>query len=87
MTTLALILGVVVYMIYRSVKKRHGGDKKEIEIRDFEDDFKEIYGVSWDSWVSVKRDMLGDGEPLVSCITSVFTDMYRTMQEMNGAAK
>ncbi|MCM1104630.1 MAG: hypothetical protein NC409_11060 [Clostridium sp.] len=68
-------------------RKRRGKGKEEIEVREFEDDFKEIYGVSWDSWIAVKRDILGDGEPLTACITGVFADMYRTMQEIDGVKK
>lgn len=83
MTTLLFILVIVLYMAYRFMKKRHIPPESGTEITEFEDDFKAVYGTTWDSWVSVKRDMLGDGEPLILCITSVFSDMYRTCQESN----
>lgn len=82
MTTIAFVTGIIIYMMYRFAKKKRGKAAREgVEAVEFEEQFEETYGVSWDSWVSVKRDVLGDGEPLVACITGVFADMYRTVQK------
>lgn len=88
MTTVAFVLGIVVYMAYRFVKKRRTKeDTKEVKIVEFEDEFKATYGTTWETWVAVKRDVLNDNEALICCVTRVFSDMYRTMQEINGGVK
>lgn len=87
MTTLAFVLGIVVYMIYRFAKKRRGATEKKPDVKGFEDAFKETYGTTWTAWTAVKRDMLGDEDAFLACITSVFDDMYCTQQEMLGGVK
>ncbi len=86
MTTLAFVLAIVVYFGYRAIKKRKGKEEKP-EVREFEDDFKDIYGTTWDAWLTVNKDVLGDNDMMISRITKVFGDMYRTVQEMNRGAK
>lgn len=80
-----LVLGIVFFIGYRFMKKRKSTQNK-VEVVDFEEDFKNTYGTTWESWVTVKRDMLGD-DAAIAAITSVFNDMYRTRQEVYEGAK
>lgn len=81
MITVVFMIVIAVYMFIRFMKKKRVTTEELIaEIADFEDEFEKVYGTSWQTWITVKRDLSKDDHEFMLAVTSVFNSMYHSIQ-------